>query len=89
MKPIHFPESNFEFQKPANMPEDQCGNLPVFKGKTDEGYPVIISCFELSPEEIAEVQKTGKIWLHVCSHGMPPVFAGTEYPFKISNENQS
>lgn len=38
-----------------------------------------VSCWELSPEEIAEVQRTGRIYLSVFfGETQPPVFVGGE-----------
>lgn len=38
-----------------------------------------VSCWELSPEELAEVNRTGRVYLSVFSgRTQPPVFVGDE-----------
>lgn len=43
-------------------------DLPVLA--TNVGH---LSCWELAPEELAEVQRTGRIYLHVVGPQHPPV----------------
>jgi hypothetical protein len=82
MQPITFPEANFIFNKPSEMTDEQCGDLPVAKLKDPDGVPLIISCWELSEEDKARVAETGSIWLTICGTGMPPVGLQTEKPFE-------
>lgn len=79
--PVTFPESNFVFTKPASMTDEQCSDLPVWLGKDQEDFPVIISCWKLSKEDLEEIQKTGQIYLSIAGQGMPPVSLFTENPF--------
>lgn len=51
------------------------------KGKDTLGTPVIISCWKLSKEDFEEIQRTGCVYLTICSTGMPPVTLQTESPF--------
>jgi len=56
MIPIDFKEANFTFTKPANMTDEQCSDLRVWKGDAphdDKGntFPAIISCWQLSKED--------------------------------------
>ncbi|MBT9370311.1 hypothetical protein [Rhizobium sp. CSW-27] len=38
-----------------------------------------VSCWQLSPEELAEVNRTGRVYLSVLMSGeQPPVFVGSE-----------
>lgn len=73
MDPIMFPQANGQFVKPASMTDEQCGTLKVCKTAYESGDPVIISCWQLSPEELEEVNRTGVVWLHVMGFSMPPV----------------
>lgn len=82
MLPITFDQSNFTFKKPADMTDEQCGDLSVFKGKDTGGFPVIISCWKFSKEDLEEIQKTGHVWLSITGSGMPPVSIFTENPFE-------
>lgn len=82
MLPTQFPEQNFEYKKPADMTDEQCYSLPVFKGVDNEDTPVIISCWKLSKEDLEDINQTGEIWLQIVGNGMPPVSIYTENPFK-------
>lgn len=81
MMPIQFPESNFTFEKPKGMTDEQCLPLSVFKGKNPDDFPVIISKWQLSKEDLEEINKTGTIWLQVLGEVTPPIGIFTEYPF--------
>lgn len=90
MLPTDFPERNFVYTKPKNMTDEQCSDLPVWKGPaTDENgvtFPVIISKWKLSKEDLEEIQRTGVIYLSVTGDVQPPVSVFTEYPFnQVSN----
>lgn len=58
-----------------------CEPLPVVRGDMD-GTPVLISEWELSAEEIAQVLQTGRIWLQVRGTAQPPVCLSTISPFE-------
>lgn len=81
MIPIEFPEMNFTYSKPQGMTDEECAPLHVFKGKDEASTPVIISCWQLSKEDLEEINRTGKIYLQIVGHGMPPVSLYTEHPF--------
>ncbi len=82
MLPTTFEGSNFVFTKPKDMTDEQCGDLPVFKGSDMEGVPVIISCWKFSREDLDEIERTGCVFLSITGNGMPPVSLFTENPFK-------
>ena len=65
MKPIEFEEVNRVLAK--DQPQYQ--PLPVYKEEGTEGN--MIHCWELSPEEIIEVTKTGKIWVGQFTFNCP------------------
>jgi hypothetical protein len=77
MIPVNFPEQNTVFTKPENMTDEQCGSLPTWIGNIqvseNTSFPHVVSCWELSPEELEQVAKTGKIYLAIVGH-QPPVF---------------
>lgn len=81
MRPVNFDQSNFVFQKPEGMTDEQCTELNVCKTNHSDGQPVIVSCWEFSKEDLDEIAKTGKIWLLINGHGMPPVSLEAENPF--------
>jgi hypothetical protein len=82
MLPTDFEQRNFVYQKPANMTDEECMDLPVFRGVTPDGWPCIISKWKLSKEDLEEIQKTGAIYLSITGYGMPPVLLFTEDPWK-------
>lgn len=68
MKPIEFPETNGVYGKG----QDGVEPLPAYTFDTGE----VMSCWELSPDEIEKVCQTGCIWLilHTVNMPLPPVF---------------
>ncbi len=82
MHPKEFKESNFRFTKPAGTTDDQVKPLPVHRGTTTDNKPVIVSCWELSDEELEELARTKKLWLLIYGNGMSPVSIQTESPFQ-------
>ena len=86
MMPVSFEGSNFVFTKPSDMTDEQCSDLPVWKGNIpidEDGnfVPAIISCWKLNKEDLEEIAKTGHIYLSITGNGMPPVSLFTEHPF--------
>ncbi len=81
MPAVDFPEANFTFSKPSDMTDEQCMPLQVWRGLDANGYPLIISKWTLSAEDLAEIQKTGSIYLIITGTGMPPVSLSVETPF--------
>jgi hypothetical protein len=77
IKPTTFPEANFTFKKPPDMAEEDCGDLHVYKTVTSlsmGSVPCILSCWEISEEDLKEIIKTKRIWLGILGNGMPPVW---------------
>lgn len=81
MLPTKFPEANFIFTKPEDMTDEQCMDLPVWRGNGADGVPMIISYWKLSYEDLQEINKTGGVWLRIIGSGMPPVALEVECPF--------
>lgn len=88
MKPVDFPEKNFTFGPPQGVSERDCGNLPCYKG-IEEGsnWPVIISAWKPTPEELEEIKRTGTVWLRIYGSGMPPVALSGHTPWPQSTLN--
>lgn len=86
MTPKAFPQQNRIYKKPEGWEDDQCGDLPTWAGEVavdDRGtkVPAIISCWQLSKEEVEEIQRTGEVWLSVTGTTLPPVAVFTQNPF--------
>lgn len=82
MFPVSFDRETGYFDPPRDMPADECEPLPVYVGKMTDGRRVIISCFKMTPEELAEVNRTGRVWLIVQGRDMPVVSIDGLDPFK-------
>lgn len=69
---VEFEGQNLILQPPPGA--ENISPLPIFRNGT-----CCVSCWQLSPEEMAEVQRTGRVYLSVF-WGMtqPPVFVGSE-----------
>ena len=72
-EPIEFEGQNHVWKKSGADVDD----LPCFR---DEVCHVNISCWRLNEVELAEVARTGTVWLYVWGPH-PPVSVGGEYPF--------
>jgi hypothetical protein len=81
MLPTQFPEANFTFLKPEGMTDEECMDLPVWKGSLGVGTPGIISCWKFAKEDLEEINRTGVIYLSIVGSGMPPVSLFTENPW--------
>lgn len=77
-----FDEANTSLGPPAGMTEDQVQTLRVLRAVHADGQPVVISCFKLTAEELAEVNRTGRVWLGVLGTSMPPVWVLGTKPFE-------
>ena len=81
MKPVSFKQQNTIYNKPEDMTDEQCGDLPAHRFVSEDKIPYVISCWELSPEELEQIKTTGKVWLTVCAYTMPPVSIDVTTPF--------
>lgn len=89
---IDFPERNDYIGKPDNQSNHQCYALPIARMITyipgvipkapPEATLAHISCWQLTPEELEEVKRTGKVYVKVQGtttyplsvHGVLPVY---------------
>lgn len=81
MPAIDFPEANKTFGKPESMTDEQCAPLQAWIGRDAEGFPVIISKWQLNAEELKKIQETGTMYLIITGQGMPPVSLAVDSPF--------
>jgi hypothetical protein len=82
MQPLNFDGANVVFG--ANQPEYQPLPAEMRLGHSSE----IVTCWELSPEELERVQETGKIWLSLLTFGQPlqPVLVSVDKPEPYDSE---
>ena len=67
-----------------------CQDLPVTRYTNDANLETgVESCWELTPDEIKQVQETGKIYLYIQGNVVLPVLLTTEscIYFKEEGEN--
>lgn len=84
MHPSSFDESNCALGKPVDMTHEQCETLSIFRGESD-GFPVAISCWRPTREELEEINRTGRVWLFVYGEGHPPVAVSGHHPFNVDH----
>jgi hypothetical protein len=84
MELTSFDEANTTFDKPSDMTYDECQVASVFKGRDEDGYPVVITCWKVTAEELEEIQRTGRVWCTHAGHGLQPHSLSGKSPFKES-----
>lgn len=87
MKSVTFPQANCELAK--DQPEYETLHTFVEQKTVPSMGPREVpwshtACFELSPEEIAEIVKTGKLWYTqmVFGNSFHPIRMSTQSPFE-------
>lgn len=78
--PAGFDEANLVLDKPEGTTYDQCEALQVLRAQYGDGTPVVFSCWKLTPEELAEVNRTGRVWLAIYGETMPPALIHGQKP---------
>lgn len=62
---------------------DGCFDLPMCQAVSgEEQTPRLITCWELTDEEMEIIKKTRCVWLHVCAARTPPVLVDVHNPFE-------
>lgn len=80
MKPKNFEEANINYTKPEGWTDEQCVTLPAFKN--DE---VIISCWEISDEELEVLKVTKEIWFYLHAPVQVPIILTADNPFQTES----
>ena len=81
MIPTSFAEFNAVLGRPADMGDEDCSCLAVLRTRTYGGLPAVVSCWKLTAEELAEINRTGRVWLTVVGKTMSPVSVDGLRPF--------
>jgi hypothetical protein len=84
MIPTAFDEENGVLHPPPGVSSKDCDMLSIWRGQYADGQVCIISCWKLTKEELEEINKTGRVWLHIHASCMPPVSLEVKHPFKGS-----
>lgn len=75
MKPKKFEGYNKIYNPPPTMTEEDCLPLPAM---ARNGH--IVSCWEISDEEYAELGKTRELYIVVVGDGQPPIYPSSYNP---------
>ncbi len=73
--------------RPADQPHSQlltapgCLPLPAVLVTYSDGVQAVVTAWELSEQEVADVVKSGRIWLEVRGITQPPVVLSTRCPY--------
>jgi len=82
--PANFEGSNAIMEPPGGMTDDECGT--IFAKLTHvllangEWHPCTVTCWKPNRAEMDEIERTGRVWLTILGHGMPPVILGAVEP---------
>jgi hypothetical protein len=82
-EPIKFEEQNFEYKKPENMTEDECGSLPCYIW--DGG---VISKWKFSDGEIEQIKENGFVFVNTFGIPPQPIAIFTKNPFYFENDRE-
>ena len=83
MKPVETSSTNTILTAPKGQ-ENSVFNLPVtrYTMQTPDGdMDCVMSCWELTPEELKMIEETGKIYIHMSGNTHPPMML-TPYPLE-------
>ena len=69
--PVVFVGANLPLGPPPGRPDVR--PIQVFRNRA-----CLVSCWQLSEAELAEIVRTGRVYLAVMGFGMPPVFVASE-----------
>jgi hypothetical protein len=77
-----FEESNHIMDTPDGVDPDFVQPLSTcFSVSMEWEAPVIVTCWKPTKEEIAEINKTGRIWITILGAGMQPIYPSGLNPF--------
>jgi hypothetical protein len=79
--PASFDESTEFLSAPDGMTDEECQPLSVWRGDVNE-LSTVVSCWKLTVEELAEINRTGRVWLGICGQTMPPAWITGTNPFR-------
>ncbi len=79
MTPIEFEQANDVLKCPPDMPD--CTDLPICKAMDSLGNACVISCWQLSEEEIQQLIKSKKLYVYFSHITHPPLSLLTKSPF--------
>lgn len=85
MNPIEFKEQNLLLGAGDNPNTDDMPVAVSTQEFTGDSILHSVSCWQLSPEELAEIQRTGVLWLSTMGWPPPPIVCMSHNPFDTHN----
>lgn len=86
--PCSFDEANGQLGPPDGMSEDEVTTIRVFHGTDDHGHRFVVSCWRATPDEIREIQETGRVWMVSMSGMMPTMLRGRK-PLMLAQKRKT
>lgn len=77
MKPIKDKHTNSVLKAPKGQ-EDTVLDLPITRLKYQDGSQAVESCWQLSKEELEEINKSGKIYFVCMGRTHPPILLSSK-----------
>lgn len=73
MMAVDFIEANVTYGKPKGMTDEQCHSIRAMKAITDDGFPIIVTVWMPSKEDIDAINAGRPVILRIVGEIMPPV----------------
>jgi hypothetical protein len=83
--PSAFDEENGVLDGPPGTSFEEVAPLSVWRGPLADGTPVVVSCWRPDAEELAEINRTRRIWVLVMGDTMLPVLPLGTSPWSSSD----
>lgn len=71
MQPVSFEESNCVYENVGGISINDIEVSAAFQGHTNDGIPIVVTCWKMTKEELEEFQRTGRIWVLTLGHEIP------------------
>ena len=85
--PTSFEQSNNVLSVAKDMPIEGIEPLSVWQGMQPNGFPVTVSCWKLSQEELDEIIRTKRVWVIVAGLTTFPLHVQGDAPRFERNED--
>ena len=83
MKPIETPDTNVVFKL------EGCGDLPACAAHDENGVNYVITAWEMTPEELKEINETGIVYLSIVGTSVPPVLLSSGCPILVNDPDEA
>lgn len=76
-----FDEQNVCFGPPEGIAEDECSSILAWRGLSDRGRPIIVTCWKVTADEEADILEKGRIWMVTWGQALQPCYLTAKTPF--------